>query len=689
MVGGVYAALAMGLVQNGPVELSLEPMPLPQILDRLSRFSSVPLKAATPLRFEFGMLVVDRRPLPEVKEKIAVAFDAEWVSKEDGEYLTRGDALLKSHEAAYFKKLESDARQMQTRLRKQLEAQGEFDDRRAQMVAMQIDALRQSSRGSPIGINWEAQKLAVQNSPAGRQLVRMVVGLNPEVLARVPPIGVLTLSSHPNRLQVQLPFAESLLTTYNLERSRLMSKLPRADLDSLVTLSDSLSFLFYARGKGSEKASRAILEVRIPSQASWYTFDLTLSSAEGIVLDRSHLTLDQNLPPAFSPIGDVEAAIEWSPRAVRFREQTARFQRLQATFDQYDPDFQQLILSPDRRSIAELAAKDALSAMISQSAPCLVARITDFFAGWSLYRLALTKATAKDVETQLRTENYGAKLRTTNGWNIVGASNPHQERRTSLDNGKVAEFLKRASTAGSFSIFEYADLAFPASASHFETYLFGGTLLTVSGAGRSFGSGEQLIKLIGALSVDLRQRMLSGASLSFAQLPLDVQRILTQLVSGSQANDFYRNDERPVPDSLSLRQVVPTEALPNGIPASARLTMQRTSKEIVECSNLSGGSYTEEPLLHFAARLLRRKTNSDEPNRPFDLFRALIGSSVTIRFDVETGLHYSGTMIESQRVSPWVDRPEKLPSDVWQRVEGLVRDLEQGKIKPPARSGIG
>lgn len=242
-------------------------------------------------------------------------------------------------------------------------------------------------------------------------------------------------------------------------------------------------------------------------------------------------------------------------------------------------------------------------------------------------------------------------------------------------------------------MFDYADLAYPAAASHFETTLFGRALLCVPRASSSFGSGEKALKLLGGLGPDRRNLMIGGTVYMFSQLPPDVRGILTHLVSSSNGTEFYRNDNRPhsdpIPNVIALAPLVRSETLPNGIPGSARLSLKRNAREIVECRDPANGSFTEEPLLYFAARIVKRKTNSDDPSRPFGQFRTVVGSTLTIRLDIEPGLYYTGTMSEVQRMSPWVDQPNKIPSDVWQRVEILVRDLEQGKIKPPAISKIG
>lgn len=679
MAGGVLTVLALGTIQGAGVTIDLDPMPLSRILEQLSLKSGRVLKAAEPMRHEFGMLVVRDRPVEEVTEKLAVAFDAEWVQKEDGLYLTRGDKLLRQQEEDYYRRLAEEFSRDRSVIARELEDQGAFDDNRAKVLAAQVDALVQGSRNGQ-NINWDTQSRATRESPAGRLIAQIVLKLRPEDVVRLGQMDVQVLSTHPNRLQSSMPDgALDLLKKYAAERLAYLKYLARYEANTFRTFRDGFSTIHTARDLADQVPAKAVLVVRPLDYSRGFTFELVIGNRSGELLDSTSLYVGRdNVALPSIPGG---SKIQWSPRTLQFKEESWNFMSQSpeaVAFDSLSAETKGILTLPESRLFGELAVDDAFRALLKDEPLNLVARVTRFLGSWTHNRFSRIEMTVNGLVSLLKTPSYGALYSRQPGWHVVSSDSPVRDRRLALKPQQEGTFLRKVAKEGSYSILEFGDITEPAPVGAYSVDLFGMLMLCLPNSNGMNVSSEHLLKLSGALGPQIRNQLFAGSSIPFLNLPVRAQHALTRIITDVQRTECYFEQvvDEARTGGVLLSDNLSSEKFPNGIPPSALLTLQKSVYERIYCfppPSEPQTSMAEETFESFALRIKRRRNGDPDVNRPWGQFRSMVGSTVTFRLYFNSKFFLSGSIDDIASTSRWVDTPEKLPSEVWQRIQSLIR----------------
>lgn len=196
--------------------LDLRATSLSQALPELSKAYGVPMRAAPAIGGEIVILSLKAAPLPELKERLAQTFAAEWRTEADGTLvLNRSTRLRAAEERAFFERRRTVAAELLAGIRKRA--------KEAPAITGELLArYRRNSEDGRAGGPQTEQDGPEPMLPERRLLSALLAGLTPNDLTHLS--DRIVFSNLPTTVQRPLPVSvEPLLVRFENERHLLAS----------------------------------------------------------------------------------------------------------------------------------------------------------------------------------------------------------------------------------------------------------------------------------------------------------------------------------------------------------------------------------------------------------------------------------------------------------------------------------
>ncbi len=305
---------AVVLAQSKTISILSRGEPISSLLEEGSRQSGIQMEALPQTSGEIVLVSVKSITPEAFREKLALAIGASWKSDKGVFRLGRSLGLERAQEAAERHiRVQEVSRAIQN-LAKKVSQQPQFDAKAAQNLATRVAALSAKYKGhlsdSP---GLEASIALEPESPGGRLAISAIASLSPEQIADVPPGGRIVYSSNPTQVQRTLPPAVyPAIQRYVAEQQTYAQALNRAVPSS--SWSNSWSSLL---STNSPEAPETVL---VTTQRSPYNPSLTvhfmLANKDGVITSQPQVLLD--IPGLTTSESDIaEGLIDPSPSSKR------------------------------------------------------------------------------------------------------------------------------------------------------------------------------------------------------------------------------------------------------------------------------------------------------------------------------------------------------------------------------------
>jgi hypothetical protein len=561
------AVVASSLFLQGTIDYETKAKSLDKVLAELSTQTGKTLVANPPMNREIVMLSVHRKPLREVMERLAA------VTGSTVETTPKGWKLIvdpRARDAA-------TKRAFDARVDLIAKAQRSLLDRLEKTAPFNAQALTQQTRDyeSRYGANmFEAKAIDAATrlryaSPGHRPLSRLVAGLDPIQLAKIPDEGVLVFSDQPRKMQFPLGQAARETIRETAREQAGWVDAYRSD----GTFEKKRSWI-----SGDPRAStepldpaktRLVLRVDGGSYGRLPTFTGYFAEPDGASLVTMNVSLEADVlpppsrprtePPSFEDEPDIKLSDEAVAHLRSFSTLTWKLKAGPA-----NGQARQMLLDPVRYEPLGFAVSEALLQTARMKRLDLVACLPDDAIN-VLWQFMSPEGTLKRAKpSRLLSVLPATATEKDQGWLTIHprAVSPRCDRE------QLAKFLVDVDRDGCVRLDPYADFALavgePAQG-HLVRNLLDSLL---PGATSTIGNPlVSSVRLYGMLPASLRQRARNGDSLRIGDLPKEV---LAEL----QTQVFYRSGQgltvaaRPAKRGESRFHNVfrePTEALPNGI----------------------------------------------------------------------------------------------------------------------------
>jgi hypothetical protein len=713
--------LALLLFQGSPQDLGQKitmtatARPAAKLLAEISEKTGVLLNAAGPVAEEILVLRVIDAPLRETLDKIAIAATAEWVVDGGRRTLIRTGQIIAKVRAGTrgirVGKIAKALRQLRERLASAPPLNAHSIQAEFQREESQPSKPSSDSAGAWRGKDGASKKIDPPGPipPTDRAIAQVVLDCwTADQLADFPEDEEIVFSTRPNAGQRPFPRdvgpvistldRESNLATMAYEV--LMSAAGNLRYTACRTfgespqsgIGDHVAVTAFNTRQAAGESVRLLLKVHRVYE--FVTLELWAANSNGKVTASGRLELDESDAAPPQPLFPQPKAIVVPALAKRLIAMYSGSREEPTDIASSDPALVDRISNP---AIYEPLA-DVPSGLLVASAEArglnLVARVPEESMALICGLSALPQ---NDVETVGLLTDCDATVACSDHWMVIRSPNC-LESFPRANRPALQLLIRRSLGLGRVGLEDWADYF----AGDGDRIRFAEVILGAVGFYDFTGNDESALRIYGLLSGEQRSLLKSGRSLPVSRLGPDLMRAIRGLLTDygcSVDKGGHEEEEGPAvePDfgiCTAKRTLTPlssvhwTEALPNGIPPDAFLTLSECSEDsfshdaLTEEMTKFSRMYNLEDLAQAVLALRRPDLFGGGEAEDIGDLTVSIDRTVTLKVSFPNGLSTSADLTESVRRKDRY-RVESLPADIKKKLEAAIQILLKQMTEPP------
>jgi hypothetical protein len=619
---------------------------VPAILDALSKETGIPLKASPYFENEVLVVSVKERPIREVLGKLADAVSGQW-RFEGGAYLLARD-LKKTQEeeresnarrVEQVKELQAGAREMLAK---------DFSPQTLEDAARQREDLETKMQGRIDYEVWRKYEQLANLGPFQRAAMRLLVGIDPKILAGIGPRDRVVFSTSPTSMQRPIGGHATAAIEQLIGEQRLW-----ADVQAQMPGDDERRMFvgsFETPRKAFKKPIGKVLF--IANRSAWsddVDFSMLVVDVDGKAVGRVDLqedSLRRHVPEERKTENESRDPIGLSEASKRFTDlASARMTGIgsKSAWQQPARDLVELLLQPEKVDPLSFILSDVLLQLADRKKMDLMAVANDADLLWM--STVGTKNKGLTVGTAEKMFGETLKYDDSSGWMTVRPADPYQARLDRLDRHAMGGLFRAIDKEGRLSLDSIASYLLKSRGPNVFVTQMICRLLDPQVVADFWQKGdEDALRLYATLTPIQRQALRGGQKLAYGSLSPQQQALVRRLTYGSDVNVTSSASFEVEPTESDLSDFVgieglsaePTELLPRGIPAATQvsLTAGQTMVLYAYDGTEDGPLAFGEELESIATQLYFKEHPELFPwaqdNPSLDLFRAARRNSQTL-----------------------------------------------------------
>lgn len=629
-----------------PIGFRQEAARVPAVVEALGRQTGLPLKASPYFANEVVIVSVAERPLREVLSVLADAVSGQW-RLEDGIYLLARDVKKTQDEEresaarriAAIKEVQAGAREILAR---------DYSPKTIEDAARQREEIEAKMEGRIDYDQWRRYEQLANVGPFQRAAMRLLVGLDPKVLAGIGPRERIVFATSPTSTQRPLGGHAGSAIEQLIAEQRLWSEVQA----QMPGDEDRRTFIgaFETPNKPFRKPIGKVLF--IAARNVWsddIDYSMLVVDIDGRPMGRVDLqedSLHRADPDEKAPEPGSRDLVPLSDISRQFAELAAgRMAGIgsKTAWQMPTGDLLQRLLEPEKTDPLTFVVSDALLHLADRKKADLVAVPSDESLLWvTAYGGKGKGLTVGTVEKMLgSTVHYDAET----GWMKIRPSDPHQGRLDRLDRHAMGELFRAVAQEGRLGLDSIAKYLLQSRGSNVAVTQALCRLLDPQVVADFWQKGdEDALRLYATLSATQRQALRRGQKLAYGSLTPQQQGFVRRLTYGTDVNVANSQPTEIDPNEIDLTDFIggeglesePTELLPRGIPAATQISLDTADTMVLYAydSSEDGPMAFGEELESIAAQIYFKERPDlfpwAEQNPNLDLFRAARRNSQTI-----------------------------------------------------------
>ena len=634
--------VAGALAQEKTVTYASLGGPAKRVLADLSNQAGIKLTTNVQTESDYLFVNVTDVPLPKLLEKIAWTLAASWKKDGDAYMLVRTDSdRAAAEKAARAREMGAFAAGIRLRNEK-MAKQGAFTEAKAEELARSMSNLvKGATANNRDGTYFNSMAKLTKQAPASRALSRLISQFTAAELTDLPDNFQVVYSTKPTAMERSLGGAgTSALNAFNRENALWFDAARRTNLqpfrDGDVIYNDSS----IPNPNEESTASRLVLVVsKIASVRGVIEFRLLVVDAAGKVVGQSTEILASEDVDSFeeeSKTTGGEAVIDLSADDRQFQEFDAN--------GKVDPAFLQKLLDPVNHDPLSIAAAPVFREYAKVAKQDVVANLADM----ELTVGSMAGRNKLPARLFAKVQRLFCEEQREGSWVTWRPGDFMKSRAETANRKYLGEFLRRHTQPNGLTFEEKAYWAFRLPSKD-RTFQMANSLAqmvrrAVSGTQDSDYYDPRFLKLYGSLTTEQRNALRKGG-LPASMLNDEQSQGLLELAYGVGAR--LELSEEPGKHMLRYSEVavLPTEALPNGIPAQTTITLIDQSQEVIFVkSTENGGRATFQTQMAYNAETAAwERFSATRPDLyPWvrqmgtkDFEKVLYGKEVTFTFKIQ------------------------------------------------------
>lgn len=620
---------------------------VPTILDAFSQQTGLPLKASAYFENEVLVISVGERSIREILTKLAETVGGEWRLEGGAYLLARNLKQTQEEERASNARRVAEIKETQAGARELLAK--DYSPKTIEDAARQREEIEGKMQGRIDYEVWRKYEQLANLGPFQRAAMRLLIGIDPKVLAGIGPRERIVFSTSPTSMQRPIgghagPAIEQMIAEQRLWAD-VQSQLPGDDERRMFVGS------FETPRKAFKKPVGKVLF--IASRSTWsddVDYSMLVVDVDGKPMGRVDLqddSLRTYVPEERKPDDEARELIELSEASRQFAELTnARMTGIgsKTAWQKAPADLLAMLLQPEKVDPLSFVLSDALLHLADRKKADLMAIANDGDLPWAASLGTKGKGlTVGRVEKMLgETVSYDAGT----GWMTIRPIDPHRTRLDRLDRHAMGELLRAIADEGRLSLDSIARYLLKSRGMNVAVTQMLCRLLDPQVVADFWQKGdEDALRLYATLTPIQRQTLRGGQKIAYGSLSPQQQGFVRRLTFGTDVNVSSSEAVEVEPDDFDPSDFIgteglnaePTELLPRGIPAATQVSFTTGDTMVLYAYDGSedGPMAFGEELEGIAAQLYFKEHPELFPwaqeNPSLDLFRAARRKTQTLQ----------------------------------------------------------
>jgi hypothetical protein len=678
---GLAASGCVGIAPDVPVTYTTKAALMPRVLDDISKASGVRLEASAKVASDVLIVNVKSVPVTELMKQIADVDHAQWETTKVGFRLVRTDTLEAKLRGGIRDVRARDFDRIIEERITSTQAKAPFDKNRARLLASQLEeALKGISSTSP---TFEAYNVVTAMSPklpVGRGIDRILAAIGGKELATLPEARRVVYGLPATRMQRTLPANALREVDEIIRESSLWADALKATSINEELLGKVLPVLHSPLSVRPAKLNLIITRTATTIQAQ-----LRLYDDNGF---NTHQALSF-LRPTAGPKSSFEAEPN-EPDIVYSDASKQIVEVLKGIFERTEPaplpdsELRQALLNPETTDPLSFVMSEALLQTASDRNKNLVATVPDgMFAGPYNVLPQTSSLLVKGLN------DMGFTTAVADGWITVKPRDPFRMWEARANRSALGELMRSAAKDSRVSLEAWLRFAPTCRTAEWQTLPSACATLLLRMPVLPWEL--RMAKLVGLLTPS--QRKLAESGIEVRRLDPIARDLVREFAYGTDQGVSMDRLEQPTEterrfailfDNGIYRE--PTEAMPDGLPADATLTIASLARDV---AYEVGKRMYERPMdpIEMAMGLFFKEHPEKNPNAvPRNFDRLNMGQirqiSVELRFTTQLALtrHLEDNVRDYSKVYAFKD----LPAEFRRSVEECLARLRGDPAKPPA-----
>lgn len=695
----MFAALFLA-VHSPLVTFTADATRLEPFLQKFSQVTGTKLTAPGAMAEELICVRMVDVPYKTALEKIALAMEATWKEQDGGLRLTRSPEQsleLRRREDRYKSEV---VKWGQAKFTEELKKATKWNAEEADKLAGDVAAYLKRSTTVAAGLerdDWKTLSKLELRAPYNAALKELITVLNPSDIAAIKPEMRVVWSTSPNRMQYAIPQAatrilRSMAADYDLWREAAL----RRNLKQYVKENEYRTMgLVNTPRQSSDQIVKFILSGNTYGFGNGTNFDLLAVDGKGSIVFRASAMLPSNLTEVFgNPQRDKPAPKEPMIKATpEMQELMKDAMKSQGGFPNVSLSaaLRSRLLDPVTYDPVAFVGSPALIAYAEGSKRNLAARVGDDMLLNILFAMVPVPASRmrQTLETTMATE-----VDESDGWVIMRPKLPIHHREMRFRRVDFRAYLDLLSKKASVPIETRAYYAWklPDERTSPLAMLIQMILLGQSSVSTSMDD-HTMLKLYGTFDAGQRRTLFNGG-VPFSGMNEVQRQIIEQMVYNDRGvRRLYAPGLARSTTEIEGEEM--TEALPNGIPSSARIMATDASSIVIEPQPVN-----PNPQIHYstgggmtansAAWEMFRQSRADlftgregEARWNFDRVRYGQRRDLQFQFEIADGITIYKTLrdtnVATSKQVAWSELPEDFRKQVDDALENYKRSYANAK----------
>ncbi|HRK23126.1 MAG TPA: hypothetical protein PLX06_15010, partial [Fimbriimonadaceae bacterium] len=507
-------------------------------------------------------------------------------------------------------------------------------------------------------------------------------------------------SNRPNRIQVPLSTdIEPQLQLYKREVQALVPHLPVEPKMPDSGVESNIWSTFNLASRISESPHKVLLKITNSYDRGHYSFEFLVANEQGTILDRSYINLSpiENLasrvmaPP--EPAPSDEQPIPLSDLSRSYMAALGFDRQSNSTPSPMAPQIRQFLLNPEKNEPGALVFTDLLFGLATLKNWDIVASHHPSAGYYNTFGANMSGAMpSRFLKALAGGWSEVSKVEQKDNWLTVADTDWFGVKSQVYDRAVLGRFV-RAAASGATSIDDVA--AFAVQTPYRNHFDYGQNLLRILNGNRAGGSDYYhypLLRFHGSLTPPQKRQSLSEEGLVYSSLnPAQRQLFNTCILNNEGIHSYSQpkvengqivEDEF---DNNSMR-ADPYEVYGNGFPADGQLKLTYLNEPMILAAMNRNGREVGNVLFNvssLANHLFAKESGKMDALSEYSGYRC--ETREQYRYDIKghPRLTHSGMLQRTLSTSEKVDSPEKLPPDIWKKVQDELRRYKESVTRRP------